>query len=291
MGYSGRYHAASLAAVFLALAVGILIGVGFGSDIVSGTADDLEQSLEADLDDARAEIDDLQGQLETERDFEAQVFPAVVADRLRGQELALIALGSLDQSTADEVEAAVGPAGATMAEVAVVRDPPDLEALASTVTGQRARAIARGDAEELRALGERAGRALVNGDPGLDELRGSLLSRFSGSAEGIDAAVVVRDRAADLEPEEEAVASALETGLVDGLLAEGITVGVETTDADPSSIGFFDERGVATVDSVDLVSGRVALVFAISDGATGNFGVKETADGLLPDLLAPDGQG
>ena len=45
MGYSARYHAASLAAVFLALAVGILIGVGFGSDIVTGTADDLEQSL------------------------------------------------------------------------------------------------------------------------------------------------------------------------------------------------------------------------------------------------------
>ena len=28
MGYSARYHAASLAAVFLALAVGILIGAG-----------------------------------------------------------------------------------------------------------------------------------------------------------------------------------------------------------------------------------------------------------------------
>jgi len=30
MGYSGRYHAASLAAVFIALAIGILIGVGLG---------------------------------------------------------------------------------------------------------------------------------------------------------------------------------------------------------------------------------------------------------------------
>src|SRR5919106_1796215 len=32
-GYSARYHAASLAAVFLALAIGILIGVGFGEDV------------------------------------------------------------------------------------------------------------------------------------------------------------------------------------------------------------------------------------------------------------------
>ena len=42
MGYSARYHVASLAAVFLALAVGILIGVGFGSDVLKGLTDDLE---------------------------------------------------------------------------------------------------------------------------------------------------------------------------------------------------------------------------------------------------------
>ena len=45
MGYSGRYHAASLAAVFLALAIGILIGVGLGDDVVSSAAEDLEASL------------------------------------------------------------------------------------------------------------------------------------------------------------------------------------------------------------------------------------------------------
>ncbi len=42
MGYSGRYHAASLAAVFLALAIGILIGVGLGHNVLSGAQRDLE---------------------------------------------------------------------------------------------------------------------------------------------------------------------------------------------------------------------------------------------------------
>jgi hypothetical protein len=43
------------------------------------------------------------------------------------------------------------------------------------------------------------------------------------------------------------------------------------------------------VDSVDLTSGKVAMVFALL-GAEGDFGVKETADRLLPDLLpAPPG--
>lgn len=291
MGYSGRYHAASLAAVFLALAVGILIGVGFGSDIVSGTADDLEQSLEADLDEARAEVDDLQAELEREREFERAVFPAVVADRLRAERVALVALGGLDQATADDIEAAIGPAGASLDEVAVVRDPPDLEALAGTLEGRRARALARGEADALRLFGERAGRALVRGSADFDALRGTLLSRYSGSAGGIDGVVVVRSRSSELEPDEEATSAALEEGLVAGLSEAATTVGAETSEADPSSIGFFDSQGLASVDSVDLTSGQVALVVTLTGSASGSFGIKETADSLLPDLLAPGAGG
>ena len=42
MGYSARYHAASLAAVFLALAIGILIGAQWGSDVLNSTREDLD---------------------------------------------------------------------------------------------------------------------------------------------------------------------------------------------------------------------------------------------------------
>ena len=38
------------------------------------------------------------------------------------------------------------------------------------------------------------------------------------------------------------------------------------------------------------ISGRVALVYALTGAASGNFGVKDTADSLLPDLLTPDEQ-
>jgi hypothetical protein len=56
-------------------------------------------------------------------------------------------------------------------------------------------------------------------------------------------------------------------------------------------VGLFDDQGLSSVDSIDLVSGKVALVFALA-GADGSFGVKETADSLLPDLLAePERQG
>jgi hypothetical protein len=289
MGYSARYHAASLAAVFLALAVGILVGVGFGSDIVNGTANDLQKSLESDLDEARAQVDDLQVQLDSEHAFEQAVFPAVVANQLRAERIALVGLGGLDQTTANDVGAAVDAAGGTLAEVAVVREPPDLEALAGTLAGRRSRAIARGDEEELRILGERSGHTLVRGGPSFDQLRGTLLSRYSGKAENIDGVIVVRQRPETLDPPQETATTALEDGLITGLSAAATTVGAEATDSDPSSIGFFDSHGIATVDSIDRISGRVALVFALSAGASGNFGIKDSADSLLPDLLAPEG--
>jgi Copper transport outer membrane protein, MctB len=66
-------------------------------------------------------------------------------------------------------------------------------------------------------------------------------------------------------------------------------VGVETASADPSSISFFQGNDMASVDDVDLAAGRLATVLALL-GAEGNFGVKGSADSLLPDLLAPPEQ-
>jgi len=299
VGYSARYHAASLAAVFVALAVGILIGVGLGSDVISGTAEDLERSLASDLDEAQARVGELEAELEAEREFSRQVSPTIVAGTLRGREIALIGLGGLGQDVTADVEEAVGAAGASLAEVAVVRLPPDLDALASPLKGTDARAVSRGGEEELLRYAERAGRTLVGGGPRFDELRRAMLSRYSGSPEGIDGVVVVRQLPDDLDPGAEVTSGAIEGGLIDGLRSRAETVGAERTDADPSSIEFFEQNGIASVDNVELNSGHVALAFAL-DGAAGSFGIKETADGLLPDLLpspagetgsGPDGDG
>ena len=58
-------------------------------------------------------------------------------------------------------------------------------------------------------------------------------------------------------------------------------VGVETRDTDPSQIPFMTRHGLPTVDDLDLVAGRTALVYVLL-GADGQFGVKDTADKLLP---------
>jgi hypothetical protein len=288
MGYSSRYHAASLAAVFLALAVGILIGVGFGSDIVNGTADDLEQSLASDLDRSRAQVDELQAQLDNEREFAAALAPAIVANRLRGREIAVVALGGLDDALAGDIRAALGPSGATLSQIAVVREPPDSGAVGG---GRR-----RGSRDErLARAARRTGRSLVVGGGDFDQLRAAFFSRYSGEPGDVDGVVLVRQRPEDLSPRESAETDTVENGLIDGMRAAlagrsgqgfGALVGAERTTTDPSSIPFFAEHGAPSVDNVNEPSGRVALVYVLS-GARGEYGVKETADALLPDLLAP----
>jgi hypothetical protein len=97
--------------------------------------------------------------------------------------------------------------------------------------------------------------------------------------------VIVAREHDDFEGEEGEAAAALEDGLVAGVRSLGVpVVGVEQRTADPSDVPFFVDRGISTVDSIDRVSGQVATVYALC-GASGDFGVKETADALLPDLV------
>jgi hypothetical protein len=286
MGYSSRYHVASLVAVFIALAVGILIGAALGSDVISGAADRLEEGLNEDLDQARAENADLQDELAAEEEFSAELAPAVTADRLVAQEVALIGLGDIDTATLnDDVEAALDTTGAELTLVGSVRVPPDADALVEQLLPLRERAAPVD--EQLGIAAERAGRLLAGTGELPRELLPTLMSEFSGNPEGLDRAVIVRAPTEDLSAREETDVEDLEAGLLRGLQDAGVrVVGAERTDADPSSMEYFASQGLATVDNIDELPGKVALVLAL-DGADGDFGVKDTADSLLPDLIEP----
>lgn len=286
MGYSSRYHVASLAAVFIALAIGILIGAALGSDVVSGTAENLEDDLSEDLDQVRAENAALEEELAFEERFAERLAPAVVADRLAAQEIALIGLGDVDTATlTEDIDAALRPAGAAVTQVGSVREPPDAGALAAALLTERQRRGSQSGRVDLAA--ERAGALLAGRDDLSAEVRETLMSEYSGDPEGLDAVVLARARPAEVSDREAGEIDQLEAGLIRGLRDSGVrVVGAEREDADPSSVDFFDSHGVASVDNIDQLSGKVALVLAL-DGADGNFGVKESADSLLPDLIEP----
>jgi hypothetical protein len=287
MGYSARYHAASLAAVFLALAVGLLIGAEFGDELINNTARNLEEGLKGDLEEADARIAALEEDLSRQLEFADAVYPALAAETLPGRSLALVALGDRPEALREDVLEALEPTGAELSQLAVVREPPDLETLGELLPTERSPRSARKQ-DELTA--RKVGASLVAGGTFYERSREALLSSFSGESDPLDGIIVVRDRPPPADDEDEAETTvAFEESFIEGMLSSGVpVVGVERTDADPSSIGFFDEQGLTTVDDVDQVAGRVALVYALR-GAQGNFGVGENADDLVPGLLRRPG--
>jgi hypothetical protein len=288
MGYSARYHATSLIAVFLALAVGILIGAQFGGDALTETRKNLEQSLVGNLQDARSRADDLSGELGRANEFDEKVYPVLTRDRLQGQRIAVIAMGGLPSEITSAVEDAIGPTGATLVGVGVVREPVDMTGLAAELADTRFEEI-RTESDQLTELGVGVGRQIVIGGTLPELVRGNLFSRASGEFGTLDAVIVVRAQPEGMGPVQRSTANQLETALLGGMTATRVpTVGVESTSTEPSSISFFQSNGLSTVDDIDNTAGEVALVAALN-GAEGSFGVKSSADRLLPDLLAPGG--
>lgn len=284
MGYSARYHATSLIAVFIALAIGILIGAEFGGDALDDTRRDLESSLVGNLQDARSRADELNAELNRSDEFAERVYPVLTRDRLEGRRFAILALGGLPSPVTDEVEEALAPTGGRLVGVGVVREPVDVNGLAEDLAKTRFAAL-RTDPDALSELGTGLGRQLVLGGTLPEVVRGHLFSRASGSFGALDGLIVVRD-----QPEEMGLAQREKTNQLEEALMSGITatrvpaVGVETSTDDSSSISFFQSSDLASVDDVDLTAGQLALVFALL-GADGSFGVKGSADQLLPDLL------
>lgn len=286
MGYSARYHATSLIAVFLALAIGILIGAEFGGDALTNTRKNLEQSLTENLQDERERADELSARLGHADEFADRVYPALVRDRLEGRRIGVVALGELPGDTVATIEDALEPTGARLVGIGVVREPVDLSALSDDLGKTRFAAIRR-DEEALAAFGTGVGRQLVLGGNLFERVRGLLFSRASGNFGGLDGVIVVRQVPESMGPVQRAKASTLETALIEGVVStRRPTVGIETTTTEPSSVSFYAGNDLASVDNVETSAGKVATVFALL-GADGSFGVKGSADRLLPDLLPP----
>ena len=288
MGYSARYHATSLIAVLLALAIGILIGAEFGGETLTSTRRDLEHSLTGNLQDARERASELSGELGRANEFSSAVYPVLVRGRLRGRRIGVLALGDLPGDVSGAIEGTLGPTGARLVGVGVVREPVDLRSLAGDLAKTRFANIAR-NADTQTAFAVGVGRQLVRGGTLLERVRSHFFSRASGNFGGLDGVIVVRQQPQEMGPLQRADVGRIESGLMNGIAGTRTpAVGVESSGAEQSSVSFFGGNDLSSVDDVDLVAGRLATVFALL-GAEGSFGVKGSADRLLPDLLAPHG--
>lgn len=280
-----RYHALSLAAVLLALAVGLLLGVAIGdSNLVSSAKSGIVAQLRRDVGSAQQESSQLRGQLTTRSTFESDLFPIAVSGRLAGRSIGLIFLGSASDQIDGLVRDALPAAGGRLASVAAVREPLDLNGLANGAAGTKY-ALLVDDPTLLKQFGMRIGVQLVNGGVLAGKVRGPLLSSFNGQLGRVDGVVLVHNEPANMSPAQAQEVSQFESGLTAGLTAVKVpVVGVELSSTNPSQVPWFKAQNLTSVDDLDDLSGQAALIFAL-DGARGSYGTKPTAESLLPNAV------
>jgi Copper transport outer membrane protein, MctB len=289
-----RYHVVSLAAVFLALVIGVLLGVGISE---TGRVDDVERdSYEARIGDLQRRLDASaeqeladEGQRKASETLFDEVYPLYMNDRLAGRRVVTLFVGSanpdgavrrgLERMLADGD--ASGPFRFRALDV-----PFDAKAIGGELDGHADLARFSGP-DGYGELGEQLAKELVaGGDTPLWDALSPVIVGEEAAIGGLPPDAVVIARSA--EPQQAETAAVL-AGLYRGLANARVpALGAEVTESDPSAIPAFKRSSLASVDAIDTDVGRLAAALVLAGAPSGNYGVKDSAaDGILPTPVEP----
>ena len=289
-----RHHVISVVSVFLALAVGVVLGSGPLSEVPERT------------DPAAAPLGEepSQGPGSTFPDgFVAAVAPSLVADRLKGQEVAVVTAPGADEQVVgaltEQVSAAGGSVTARYALAEAMLDPSQkslVDTLGSQLMTQQGDAVSA-DASTYDRMGQLLGLAV--GTTSAEAESSSRKSRSVAEAvagAGLMAPVTDDPQRAPLvlfvmgaDSDDEGV-DAILAGLLGGLsrTVKGVVAAGSTADGGEGQLGRFRTdaaaASVATVDGIDTTAGRVATILVLARStqtAGGSFGASG-ADGPTP---------
>ena len=308
-----RYHLVSLIAVFLAVALGIVIGT---TALNAPILEDLEGEVAALTQDKReleTQTQELQAQLDTGDAFDQAVAPALVADSLAGRSVVLVATGDdVATETVEEVSTLVGQAGGTVAGIVRLQpgysDPATAAEVQSYVTGP---GLPTGvTLPETDDTGQLVGSLLAQvlmrpAAPGATVPDTAALSSVLAGLRALDvldvdsASVTPADFAVVLTagaPQEEEDTEQRTDTLVDLALAldaagsGAVVAGDAASDREAGLVGVIrsdpeNSAAVSTVDNVDSASGRISTVLALgreSQGTSGAYGAGEDTQPVPP---------
>lgn len=290
-----RYHIYSIAAVFLALAMGIIIGTSMISkNSTDKSARNTIRRYEANMNKLKDEITLASAEASNQsaiadkyRSFCKVLLPQVVSGKLEGKNIAIVQISD-DDDLMGQVRQALQQAGAKITSttkmniefnlentreissilVSIGMEPSvvDDKILVEKLFGILAENLSNGMLAEALPKLSTAGFATVVGDY---YAKNNVIIIIGGNSKVDDDAKV----------------SLILSNLLEQLEKRNITiVGCEASNANLSYIPFWKKYGIATVDDADTAIGQMSLVFA-AGGEVANFGIKDTADRFVPQSL------
>lgn len=302
-----RQHAISIAAIFLALAIGIVLGSGLlSSGLISGIRDD-RASLNEEVAEATQRNNQLTEQLNAADGFDAAVSSRIVRDALAGRSVLVVTTPDADPGDVDGVNRLLGEAGAAVTGQLSLTEP-----FVDATGGDRLRTIVNnvipagvtlrtGAVDQGSLAGDLLGAVLLMGSTGkpqstpaemalaLDTLRGAgFIDYRDGSVAPAQSVVVVTGDGGTAADEgatgNRGAVIARFAGALDGRGAGAVLAGrpgsalgngaVAVARADAAI-----SQALTTIDNIDRASGRITVPLALQEQLSGGSGRYGTGPG------------
>jgi len=276
--------------VFLALGLGLLLGGTFGEQVIVKEQVQLLDRLEDRYTQTKAEnvklkqeTSDLDSKGKQLQNVVAQVSDHYVRDRLPGKKVAILQLEPTDLSA---LLTTLEKAGANVTSTTLITnsrllyDPAGLLELGVGIAPMEG-VTAQG--RQQRLLENLVDSLYREGSDStlLTQLQEKNALTVNGTVQQEPDSLIMIGGAGDASRQR---LLSLDVPLLKALQSRGLTVvGTEPSEAVHSGVRYYREHGLSTVDNVDQTTGLVALIDVLG-GAKGHFGVKKTAEALLPKL-------
>lgn len=306
-----RYHLVSIIAIFLALAVGIVVGTTALNGPIADNLKGSITSLSANKRQLQGDVNDLRSRVGRDDAFTALTAGVVLQRQLVDQRVLLLSTPDASTDVRDAVKRDLLAAGAVLTGELRVR--PDLldPARSSTVDDVVAKVLPAGIALPDGTAAERAGAelaaALVRGAGG--EVTAAQSQQVLGGFQGADLidvesaqvepgatlVLMLVGSAPSAPPDDQPARIAAALALASALESRaGVVLAGPLTGLDPGGLlGAVRDDGrlsqqISTVDSVDTVRGQVSAVLALHErqkNGVGRYGDGRGASGPAPSPL------
>ncbi|NNM44694.1 copper transporter [Knoellia koreensis] len=304
-----RYHLVSIVSIFLALAVGIVLGAGPLKEDLGNTLTSEVKNLRTDKAALRTQLDQADKAATARDEFTAASNRTLLPGRLAETTTAIVVLPGADQDAVKATTDALTLAGAKIGSTITVQEKwidPDQATYRSTLgqqlAGQVGVPVDQGGADVLgqvlaRSILAKAGATGNGAEAALGAMRTGDLIKFSDGVIPSTVAVVVAGPVTGANQQTRTTqAEALST--LAGALDQGGAGAVLVADSGPVATGTTsvvttaradDElsKNLTTVDDVDLPMGQASVVFGLLEqeaGKSGQYGLAADATAAFPQL-------
>jgi len=303
-----RYHLVSLISVFLALAVGVVLGAGPLQNSLGTALNDQVTALRENRNATQAKLEQTETAVNERDSYITQAATSLLPGTLASKNVAMVLLPDAKAEDADAIAAQLKNAGATVTgRVSLTSTWVDLsrENYRSTFSGQVQGHLGSTNSKDANGiLGEALAKALTANDDSsrvlmdmlsvtVDKSGTPFVSVDSTPTAAAEMIVVVGPRpqassgkgaTVEASPGEDpkAWAKALE-----GTAGRAPTVVVGSADGDGGVVGIIrsEKAKVTTIDSVGQIAASVSTPLALAStraGTTGHYGFDKGAEAVMP---------